>query len=60
MPNRTISRVVTTVCFTEDIYDRLERIRDMKFMSRSRYIQEAVKEAIDRDEAAITREEKKQ
>ncbi len=51
-------KVVTTVCFTEDTYDRLESIREKKCMTRSRYIQEALKAAMDRDEIELNKVKK--
>lgn len=60
MSLRTVGKIVTTVCFNEDMYDRLERIREERCMTRSRYIQEALKAAIERDELEIKLKETKQ
>lgn len=53
-------KVITTVCFSEETWDKLENIREKKCMTRSRYIQEALKAAIERDELEIKLKETKQ
>lgn len=50
MPAKTISKIVTTVCFDEEMFKRLERIRDIRCMTRSRYVQEAINAMMDKDE----------
>lgn len=56
MSLRTVGKIVTTVCFNEDMYDRLERIREERCMTRSRYIQEALKAKLEADEASLKKE----
>lgn len=60
MAFRTVGKIVTTVSFSEETFDKLECIREKKCMTRSRYIQEALRAAIERDELEIKLKETKQ
>ena len=58
MPFKTVGRIVSTISFPEDIYERLEKVLDAKCMNRSRYVIEALKVSLSRDELEIKEKQK--
>lgn len=55
MPFKTVGRIVSTISFPEDIYERLEKVIDAKCMNRSRYVIEALRVALSKDEEQISK-----